>query len=98
MTKIDLAAKVQKATGFTMKESAFFVESVLEIMKGTLESSESVKICGFGTFEVRSKSVRLGRNPHTGEALAISPRKVLTFRSSINLRQAMNLIPIGQLL
>jgi integration host factor subunit alpha len=90
MTKADLIERLHIATGFSKKESAEMLESVLSIMKTTLESNEKLKISGFGNFEVKQKSDRRGRNPQTGEAITISARKILTFKPSPLLRQAIN--------
>ena len=66
------------------------VESALNILKDALANGEHVKIAGFGKFEVKNKAQRRGRNPVTGEAMAITPRKVLTFKSSRLLKKQMN--------
>lgn len=90
MTKADIAEKIQAATGLTKKESSELMEAVFSTIKATLESGEKLKIAGFGSFEVRQKADRLGRNPQTGEAITINARRVLTFKPSILLRQAVN--------
>ncbi|MCG6537480.1 MAG: integration host factor subunit alpha [Syntrophales bacterium LBB04] len=89
MTKADLAGKVE-GIGFSRKESIMLVESILDIIKDTLEAGEDVKIAGFGKFEVRKKSDRKGRNPHTGEGIVIVGRKVLSFKSSPVLKGIIN--------
>ena len=66
------------------------LETVFLIMKNTLESGEKLKISGFGNFEVKQKADRRGRNPQTGEAITIEARRVLTFKPSTLLRQAIN--------
>jgi integration host factor subunit alpha len=66
------------------------LESVLSIMKQTLESGEKLKIAGFGNFEVKQKNGRRGRNPQTGETITIGARKILTFKPSNILRSAIN--------
>jgi len=66
------------------------LESVLEKISGTLEAGESVKLSGFGTFSVRQKGERIGRNPKTGVEVPILPRAVLVFRPSQILRDRMN--------
>lgn len=66
------------------------MESVFAIMKESLETGESIKVSGFGNFEVKQKEARRGRNPQTGEAITIEARKVLTFKPSTLLRQAVN--------
>ena len=90
MTKADIAEKIHMATGLTKKESIEMMEAVLSIMKDTLESGETLKISGFGSFTVKQKNVRRGRNPHTGEAITIEARRILTFKPSNLLRDAVN--------
>jgi len=90
MTKADIVERVQKEMGGTRSECAVLVESVLNIMKDTLEAGEDVKISGFGKFTVRKKRDRKGRNPQTGEGMTITARRVLTFKPSPRLRSAAN--------
>jgi integration host factor subunit alpha len=90
MTKADIAAAIQAETGLSKKDSAEILESVFEIMKTTLESGEILKISGFGSFVVKQKADRRGRNPQTGGAITIEARRVLTFKPSTLLRQAIN--------
>ena len=90
MTKADLIESVYEKVGFSRKESAEIVEMVFELVKETLEKSEKLKISGFGNFTVRSKRPRKGRNPQTGEEIEISARKVLTFKASQVLKNALN--------
>ena len=78
MTKADLIEVIHDKVGLSKKESADIVELVFETMKQTLESSEKIKISGFGNFEVRNKNLRIGRNPKTGESIEISARRVLS--------------------
>ena len=80
MTKEDLIQSIVGKTGFTHKETFRTVEQMFEIMKSTLESGEKVKISGFGTFNVKDKKVRKGRNPQTGEAIKIKAKTVVKFR------------------
>ncbi len=89
LTKADIVNKVQAKVGFSKQATAQVVEDLLEIMKECLEKGESVKISGFGNFEVHKKKARRGRNPQTGEALTISARRVLTFKPSQVLRKAI---------
>ena len=72
------------------KESAEIVELVFDTIKETLERGEKIKISGFGNFIVREKKSRVGRNPQTGQEIEISARKVLTFRPSQVLKNALN--------
>ena len=90
MTKADLVDIVHETVGFSKKDSAELVEKLFELIKATLEQGEKIKISGFGNFEVRSKRSRLGRNPRTGDAIEISARRVLTFKPSQILKNALN--------
>ena len=90
-TKADIIDTVYaKLPGFTKKETASIVDATLEVIKETLASGETVKLSGFGNFVVKQKSERAGRNPRTGEALSISPRRVLTFKASPILKAELN--------
>ncbi len=90
MTKADLVDAVHTQVGFSKKESADIVEMLFDTMKDTLEHGERIKISGFGNFEVRDKRPRPGRNPQTGEVIEITARRVLTFKPSQVLKQALN--------
>lgn len=90
MTKADIVLKIHEKTGLSKKESAELMESVFSIMKNTFESGETLKISGFGSFTVKQKADRRGRNPQTGESLTISARRILTFKPSVLLRQSVN--------
>jgi integration host factor subunit alpha len=90
MTKADIAEKIHTTTGLSKKDSAAMMESVFAIMKESLEAGETIKISGFGVFEAKQKNARRGRNPQTGEAITIEARKVLTFKPSSVLRDAIN--------
>lgn len=82
LTRMDLAEAVHEEVGLSRNESADLVESVLQHMSDALSRGESVKISSFGTFSIRDKAARMGRNPKTGEEVPISPRRVLSFRPS----------------
>ncbi|WP_297619886.1 integration host factor subunit alpha [uncultured Roseicyclus sp.] len=82
LTRMNLSEAVFRAVGLSRNESAQLVERVLELMSDALVNGEQVKISSFGTFSVRAKTARVGRNPKTGEEVPISPRRVLTFRPS----------------
>ena len=82
LTRMDLSEAVFREVGLSRNESADLVESVLRHMSDALASGQSVKISSFGTFSVRDKGARVGRNPKTGEEVPIQPRRVLTFRPS----------------
>ncbi len=82
LTRMDLRDAVYQEVGLSRNESAQLVESVIEHISDTLAKGEQVKVSSFGTFSVREKGPRIGRNPKTGEEVPIHPRKVLTFRPS----------------
>jgi integration host factor subunit alpha len=82
LTRMDLADAVHSQVGLSRNDSADLVESVLSHVSDSLVSGETVKISSFGTFSVREKAARVGRNPKTGEEVPIHPRRVLTFRPS----------------
>ncbi|MHA7851349.1 MULTISPECIES: integration host factor subunit alpha [Roseovarius] len=82
LTRMDLSEAVFREVGLSRNDSAELVESVLAHMSDALVRGEQVKISSFGTFSVREKSARVGRNPKTGEEVPINPRRVLTFRPS----------------
>ncbi len=90
MTKADIAEKIQAETGLSKKESIGMMEAIFSLMKSTLESGETLKISGFGSFIVKQKAARRGRNPQTGEAITIEARRILTFKPSTILRQAIS--------
>ncbi|MCP5468169.1 MAG: integration host factor subunit alpha [Deltaproteobacteria bacterium] len=90
MTKADLIEAIYDKVGFSKKESMDIVEMIFDTIKKTLQSGEKVKISGFGNFVIRDKNPRLGRNPQTGEEIMITARRVLTFRPSQILKQALN--------
>ncbi len=95
MTKADIIDRVcERVGGFSKKEAADLVESVFDVMKTTLEMGEKIKISGFGNFVVREKKERVGRNPQTGEEILISARRVLTFKPSQVLKNALNGQPL----
>ena len=82
LTRMDLSEAVFREVGLSRNESADLVESVLSHVSDALVSGETVKISSFGTFSIREKAARIGRNPKTGEEVPIHPRRVLTFRPS----------------
>ena len=90
MTKADLVESIYEKIGFSKKESSDIIEMIFDTMKDTLEKGEKIKISGFGNFVVRAKRPRMGRNPQTGQEIEISARRVLTFRPSQVLKQALN--------
>lgn len=82
LTRMDLSEAVFREVGLSRNESAQLVEGVLRHVSDALASGDTVKISSFGTFSIRDKSARIGRNPKTGDEVPISPRRVLTFRPS----------------
>ena len=90
LTRMDLSEAVFREVGLSRNESAELVESVLTEMSNALVRGESVKISSFGTFSVRSKTGRVGRNPKTGEEVPITPRRVLSFRPSHLMKERVN--------
>ena len=89
LTKSDIVASIHEL-GLTKKKSVEVIESLLEIIKRSLESSEDVLISGFGKFCVKDKSRRRGRNPATGEDLMLRSRRVVTFKCSGKLRHKID--------
>jgi len=86
LTRADLADVVHRKLGLSRAESASFVERVLHHMCHALSEGANVKISGFGSFILRDKGQRIGRNPKTGVEVPIAPRRVMTFRASQILR------------
>ncbi len=82
MTKADLVDLIFGKVGLSKIESQNLIELIFDTVKQTLVEGESVKVSGFGTFSVKKKNARRGRNPKTGEELQITPRRVITFRAS----------------
>jgi integration host factor subunit alpha len=90
-TKSDLAEAVYaRQPDLTKKDAADLVDAVLDALKDAFQSGETVKVQGFGKFVVREKSERAGRNPKTGDVIAITRRRVLTFKPSAVLKAALN--------
>ena len=91
MTKAEIIDAIcEKVGGFSKREAAMIVDTVFETMKETLAAGYKIKISGFGNFVVRDKNARVGRNPQTGEEITISARRVLTFKPSQVLKNALN--------
>ncbi len=90
VTRAHLAERIYMQVGLSRNDSSDLLEAVLERVSGALESGESVKISGFGTFSVRQKGRRVGRNPKTGIEVPILPRRVLVFRPSQVLKAEIN--------
>jgi integration host factor subunit alpha len=90
LTRADLAEAVIGKIGLPRKESQDMVESVLEQICMALEQGDGVKLSSFGTFGIRDKGERVGRNPKTGEEVPITPRRVLVFRASNIMKTRIN--------
>ena len=88
--RADLAEAIYKQIGLSRNESAEIVATILEEISQRLEAGENVKISSFGSFSVRSKNERIGRNPKTGREVPVTPRRVLSFRPSHILRDRLN--------
>ena len=87
LTRADLAEALHREVGLSRADSAKIVEQILHDMCAALSEGENVKISGFGTFVLRDKGERVGRNPKTGVEVPIAPRRVLTFRASQLMRE-----------
>lgn len=90
ITRADLAEAVYEQVGLSHNESADLVEAVLDEISKTLIGGETVKLSSFGSFSIREKAERIGRNPKTGVEVPIKPRKVLVFRASHVLKNRIN--------
>lgn len=90
VTKAHIIDSVQDRLNFSKRRSAELVESLLEIIKHTLEQGEDVLISGFGKFRVHEKQERKGRNPATGKEMTLESRRVVTFKCSGKLRKKIN--------
>ena len=95
LTRADLSDAVHRKVGLSRGESADLVKSVLDRITETLVQGETVKLSSFGTFAVRSKGGRVGRNPKTGQEVPITPRRVLVFRPSHVLKNLINMFKPG---
>lgn len=89
VTKADLGNTLFDEMGLNKREAKEFVELFFEKIRQSLESGSSVKLSGFGSFVLRDKTPRPGRNPKTGEEIAISARRVVTFRASQKLKESV---------
>lgn len=90
LTRADLADALHREVGLSRADSAKVVEQILAEMCHALSEGENVKISGFGTFVLRDKGERVGRNPKTGVEVPIEPRRVLTFRASQTMRERIS--------
>jgi integration host factor subunit alpha len=90
VTKAQIVEALAEQNGYAKKESVSTIESLLEMIKRTLESGEDVLISSFGRFCVKEKRKRRGRNPATGDDMMLEPRRVVTFKCSGKLRDKIN--------
>ncbi|WP_017930416.1 integration host factor subunit alpha [Robiginitomaculum antarcticum] len=96
VTRADLTDAVYRELGLSRTESAHLVESIIEHIISALLREENVKIAGFGTFMLRDKSERIGRNPKTGNEVPITSRRVLVFKPSLVLKDRVNTALTGE--
>jgi integration host factor subunit alpha len=89
LTRAEIAEAINRKLGLSRSESLAMVESILRLMTDALAEGENVKVSGFGTFLLRDKAERVGRNPKTGVEVPITPRRVLTFRASQMLKDGI---------
>ena len=94
MQKADIAAQIHQQVGISKEDAAWVLDWILGLFKITLQTGEPMTIPGFGKFTVRQKHARQGRNPITGEALMISPRRVVTFHASPILKRQVNTLTV----
>ena len=90
LTKIEIVNSIADQIGYSKNRSSKIVETLLEIIKKSLESGDDVLISGFGKFCVKDKKARKGRNPATGEDMMLAPRRVVTFKCSGQLKDKIN--------
>ena len=90
LTKADIISAIQTENGYTFNKSTDIVETILEIIKRTLESGEDVMVSSFGKFQVKDKKERRGRNPATDEDMILPAKRVVTFKCSGGLRDRIN--------
>ena len=90
MNKNELLEKVSLASGLTKKESEAAINAFLETLTDVLKAGDKISLKGFGTFEVRTREARMGRNPRTGETVKIAARTAVTFKAGSKLKDAVN--------
>ena len=90
VTKADIVQSIMDQVGFTKNQSSEVTETLLEIIKRNLSSGEDVLVSGFGKFCVNEKAQRKGRNPTTGDAMMLRPRRIVTFKCSGRLKKKIN--------
>lgn len=96
LTRADLSNAVYREIGLSLSESTQLVDAVLDEVSAALTEGEQVKLSSFGTFKLRRKKERIGRNPKTGVEVPITPRTVLSFNASNILKQAVNKLPVSE--
>ncbi len=89
MTKAELVDAIAKKTGLTKKDAGAALEATLDAITAALKKGKKVQLIGFGTFEVRKRAARTGRNPQTGEVIKIKAAKVPAFRAGTGLKKAV---------
>ena len=92
LTRADLSEAVHRQIGLSRTESADLVKTMLDMMSDHLIDGQTVKLSSFGSFDIRAKGERVGRNPKTGEEVPITPRKVLVFRPSNIMKERINTV------
>ena len=90
LTKKNVVDRIQSELGYQLNRSVEVTETLLELIKSTLESGDDVLVSGFGKFSVKDKAVRKGRNPATGNDMMLPARRVVTFKCSGKLREKIN--------
>ncbi len=90
MTKIDIVERIYEKVGLPRSEVAKIVETVFDIVKETLQREDKIVVSSFRNFVIRNKRARRGRNPQTGDALEITPRRILMFKPSLVLKDSLN--------
>jgi integration host factor subunit alpha len=90
LTKANIVEEIAEQIGYTKHQSSEMIETLLELIKRSLESGEDVLVSGFGKFCIKTKHERRGRNPATGKDMILEPRRVVTFKCSGRLRDKIN--------
>ena len=90
LTKADVVQHLMDRNGYTRTQASDLLETLLELIKTTLASGEDIMVSNFGKFQVREKAQRRGRNPASGEAMMLAPRRVVTFQCARKLRETVN--------
>lgn len=90
ITRVDVANTIYEEVGLSRKDSAEILDMILEEIINDLSQGNDVKLSSFGTFSIRNKNERIGRNPKTGVEAKISPRRVISFKASQNMKAMLN--------